>query len=225
MIAEAVTVAALRVSVSPERFRMGPRSSVVLAVRNAGRTGIRVSLDAAGYGLDLHGRPLIRERVSAWVRVRPRAILVPPRGTASVRVTARVPAKATPGDHSFVVLASVDDAVRRTSRVLVRVGVVAVIRVPGAVHRSLVIPSPPAVTGRRLRLVVLNRGNVEEWLARGALDVALRRGSRTVAVLRSHGRRVLARGRAVFEWNLPAGLHGAITARVALGRRSYRLRL
>lgn len=225
MIAELATAAALRVTMAPERFRLGPGAAVTLTVRAPGATGVDVSLAVAGYALDGHGRPQILERAPVWVRVAPASVALRAHATARVRVTAAVPAPAAPGDHTFVVLASVRDPRRSGSSVLVRLGAVAVVRVPGRVRRHVVLLGPPVAARGRLRLAVANRGNVMEWLPPGALDVTLRQGRRRIAVLRSLGRHVLPGARAVFEWRIPAGVRGPVVARVALGRRIYRLRL
>ena len=230
MIADAVAATALRVSVAPERLRLGPGADGALTIRAQGPTGVDVTVDAAGYALDQHGRPVVRGAGTAWLHVAPRRLTLLPGRAAHVRVTAAVPRGSAAGDHPFVVLVSVADRARRASRVLVRVGVVTVVRVPGRLRRRLVVAGVAVTRTRRLRIVLANRGNVDEWLTRGRAVAVLRRGGRVAAVLRSPPRRLLAHGRTVFEWALPWRLRGPAVAWVTVGaptprRRAYRLRL
>jgi hypothetical protein len=229
VIAEAAAATVLRVSVAPQRVRLAPGATAVLTVRAPGHAGAAVAVSSAGYDLDAAGRPRVHDGAHTWLRAQPPRLLLGAHATATVRVTApRTPARAAPGDHPFVVLFAVSERARRGSRVLVRIGVVAVVRVPGIVRHRLVLAGARVLGGprRRIRVVVLNRGNVEEWLGRGLVSATLTAGPRTVAVLRSAPRRVLAHGRAVFLLAVPRRAQSKLVARVALGPRvAYRLRL
>jgi hypothetical protein len=228
VIAEAATVATLRLSVAPQRLLLRPKESAVLTVR-APAGGVDVAVGLAGLTLDARGRPRVEDRVPTWLEVRPRRFTLGARGTASLRVAAAaVPATAAAGDHSFVVLLAVTDRAQRASRILARVGIVVAVRVPGVLRRRVEVVRASIIrTGRRrLRVLIANTGNVDAWLPRGRVSVTLMRRGSPLAVLRSAARRLLAHGRGIIEWAMPASAGGADTAQVLLARRlAYRLRL
>lgn len=229
MIAAAVaTAAALRFSVAPERLLLAAGGTGAVTVRAGGAAGARVAVAVGGYALDLRGRAVLRGTPPGWLRARPQALVLPRGGTASVQLAASPLPRASPGDHALAVLFSFADPLRRGGLVRVRVGVVVVVRVPGAVRHRLAIVRLGRDRGRLL-LVVANRGNVEEVLGRGRVVLRLSRRGRVVATFRAPRRRLLAHGAALFAWRLPDRLHGRYTATVEVPRpsraRAYPLRL
>jgi hypothetical protein len=120
--------------------------------------------------------------------------------------------------------------------VRLRVGVVVVVRAPGAVVRRLALRGLRVAhrgRGRALELVVANRGNVTESLDRVRVTLAQTRRGGHVAVLIASGRDLCPRTSGILEFRLRGRRRGWTTARVLIpaaeGRgaltRTYRLRL
>jgi hypothetical protein len=229
MIVEALAV--LAVAASPQRLALGAGASGEVQVTNAGSRAVVLDASGAGYLLDLHGRPRIGgaavsgSAVRRWIRVVPRTLSLRPGERAALRVSALRPAGARPGDHPAVLLLVTRPAAGTAVRVRVRVGVVVAVRVPGRLVRRVVLGGLQAVRGRRLlRLTVANRGNVDEWIARGQLTLVASRAGHVLLRLQPRARRVLAGGRAVVELRLPGALRGNLRVVATLARPGTRRR-
>ncbi|MGZ4334012.1 MAG: hypothetical protein ACXVRJ_07030, partial [Gaiellaceae bacterium] len=173
---------------------------------------------AAGLSLDLRGGPHAVSS-SAGTRllvIRPARFVVAPGAAVSFTVRA-VGRAATPGDHPALVLLTARSAGGAGIGVRVRIGISVEVRVPGAVRRNVVVGSL-RLRGRRLELVVANRGNVAERITRGALVLRVSRRHRLLAVLQPRERELLPRTRGVVEFAAPRRLHGRATI-VALAPR------
>jgi hypothetical protein len=154
--------------------------------------------------------------------------------TGSVTIVSRVPARAEPGDHDALVLFTTRRRAADGLAVRVRMGVVVVVRAPGTIVRRIALMGlRPVAAGRRraLELILLNRGNVTETLARGRITIALERGGRRLVRLGSEARSLRPGTRGVLRFPLGRRVAGLVLARVDLVtdagrvRRVYRLRL
>ena len=120
-----------------------------------------------------------------------------------------------------------------------RLGIVVVVRARGRVVRRLQLGSLGVVRRRRLRLldlVVANRGNVTESIARGRALVSLARDGRRFATLAASSRRFRPRTSGILQFPYRGPRRGWVTARVVMSgesgapgrnvvRRTYRIRL
>jgi hypothetical protein len=79
-----------------------------------------------------------------------------------------------------------------------RLGVVVVVRVRGRVVRRLAVLGV-RVRPRRLEVLVANRGNVRERIARRCVTITVRRGGRLLARVHPKPRLLLPRTRGVLE--------------------------
>jgi hypothetical protein len=210
-------------------------------VTNSGTKRVRVDVSRAGFALDLRGRPrLVRNgdarSAAGWLTFRPQRLAVAPHSSVSLAVAAKLPRHAESGDHDALVLLSTRPLDSGHVGVRLRLGVVVVVRAPGAVVRRLELRGLRVARrgrGRVLELVVANRGNVTEALgrARAVLSPQRRRGRRALLVAASRDLRPRTRG--IVEFRLRGRWHGWATARVLIpaadGRstltRTYRLRL
>src|SRR5204863_3014737 len=133
-----------------------------------------VDVSRAGYALDLRGRPRVvrpvagRRAAIPWLTVRPSRLALPAGGSASLSVSSRLPRRADPGDRGALVLLTTRPVRSAAVAVRMRLGVVVVVRAPGAIVRRLDLlrlriraPSRP----RLLELWIANRGNVTEELS------------------------------------------------------------
>jgi hypothetical protein len=190
-------------------------------------------LDATrvGFALDLRGRPrLVAAATSLWLSFKPARLWIAPGRTGTLTVTAHAARGLAPGDHAAVVLLTQHPVARGGVAVRTRIGVLVVLRAPGAVVHRLAVTGVRALRGRRLAVSLRNDGNVTELLQPGRVIVTLWRGRRLVARLRPAARELLPRTRGLIELRYRAGLHGRLTARVELAarrplRRAFRVRL
>ena len=225
---------------SPAHVELAGSARTTVRVTNSGTSRVVLDVVRAGFALDLRGRPKIvgrnaaRRSAASWLAFRPRALALRPGASGRVTIASRVPPRAEPGDHDALVLFTTRRRVRDGLAVRVRMGVVVVVRAPGTVVRRLSLGALRAgAPGRRraLELVVLNRGNVTESMARGRAVVSLERAGRRLAKVSADARSLRPGTRGVLRFPLPRRVIGRVVARVDLVsddrrvRRVYRLRL
>jgi hypothetical protein len=229
-------------SASPTRLTLLGATRQAIRVVNAGTGPVVVDVAPAGFGIGMRGQPRIVARgadarsAAAWLVIRPKRVVLPAGGSASVSVASSPPPRAAPGDHAALVLLTTR-ARPGGIGVRMRIGVAIVLRIPGTIVHRLELRSLRVATAgpaRVLRLVVANSGNVIESLAPGRLEVTLLARNGPVARLRPRARELLPRTTGSFDLRCPAGLHGWVMVRVALTsardgratlRRSFRVRL
>jgi len=223
-------------SASPLRLRLTGASGAAITVRNPGRKALVVDVSRAGFARSLRGKPRVQSARGAagWLRLSPRRIRIAPGATASLRVVARPPERASPGDHPALVLLSTRPLGVHHVRLRLRVGIIVVLHVPGPVVRRLDARrlTVRRIGGRRLlELLLVNRGNVTERLAGDRLRLVLVRHGHAFATLRPRPRELLPRSAGIAEFAYRGRTSGLVLARVRLpssvaGRRpSFRLRL
>jgi len=224
-------------SASPARVSMMDTREASISVRNFGASRMAVALRAGSFTVDARGRPRLVSRGSAtrsaapWLAVAPRELSVAPGGTAVVSVSALVPRRAEPGDHTGVVLFSTRAAQPGRVAVRMRVGVRVTVRVPGAIVRRLVVRSLRARNVGRRRVLdvgVVNAGNVTETLPRGRVRVILAARGHVLERLPAARRELLPGTRAVLSVTPRTRRRGLVVARIELNGvvvRSFRLRL
>jgi hypothetical protein len=205
-------------------------STARVTVANSSARPLFVDVSLAGFALTMRGRPRVRpaeEGGASWLRVRPRRLRLAPNSSATLRVTAVPPVRASSGDHPALVLLETRQPGERRVRVLLRVGVVVLLRVPGPIVRRLV---PRALTVRRrgaihvLELRLANRGNVTERLGRGGLQLELLRRGKSPVELRARRRiELLPHSAGIAEFVYRGRFRGFL--RAAIMGRSFRLRL
>jgi len=225
-------VPAAALGVSPLRLELKEASSASITVRNPGARPLIVSVSKAGFARTLHGNPRIKAArgAAAWLRARPRRLRLAPHAKASFRLTAKPPATARPGDHPALVLLSTRPPADKQVHVLLRVGVVVLVRVPGSIVHRL---EPQALSVRHrgstrlLSLRLANQGNVAERIGRSRLELVLWRQGRKLTTLRSHVVDLLPHSAGIAQFAYRGTAHGTVTASVvfrpaAIGRaRSF----
>jgi hypothetical protein len=210
-------------------------------VTNSGTKRVAVDAFRAGFVLDLRGRPRIvwgrsTRSAAGWLTLQPAHFTIGPRSTTPVVVTSKVPRGAEPGDHDALALLATRPVANGRVGVRLRLGVIVVVRAPGAIVRRLQLgPLQIARRGRpgALELSVANRGNVTESL-RGARAVLSRaENGRKVATAWAANRDLRPRTRGIVAFRYRRTLHGWMAARVVVpadgGRkrlqRTYRVRM
>jgi len=228
-------------SASPAHVTLVGAARRAIRIANTGAGTIVVDVAPAGFALGPRGRPQIllagasARRAATWLGVRPNRFALPP-GTAFELVLVSKPQPAAaPGDHPALVLVTTRASPGAPVAVRMGVGITVLVHVPGRIRHALGVRSLHVrrVAHRpMLELVVANAGNVVEWLRRGRVEVSLVGHGRVIARLDPAARELLPRATAVFDLPCPAGVHGDVTAVVALLgdraktlRRSFRVRL
>ncbi|HSS81966.1 MAG TPA: hypothetical protein VLK24_12315 [Gaiellaceae bacterium] len=230
---------ALGLTAAPARLVFHGSGLATVRLRNPGRKAVAVTVASAGFALDLRGRPrIVKRRVSrsaaGWLRLRPAHLRLAPHAAGKLLVSAKLPRGAEPGDHDALVVLSARPLARARVSVRLRLGVVVVVRAPGAVIRRVELGRLRVVRrgGRRtLELAVVDSGNVTERLLR--VRATLLRSSRRLATVGAGARELRPHTRGLLEFRLPRSANGVVTARVVVPaapgrrviRRTYRLRI
>lgn len=199
-------------AVSPVRVELAGAGAATIRLANTGGGATVVDGARAGFAIDVTGRPrvaVLRDR-GVQVLVRPQRVVLAPGGAAAATILVRLRRGASPGDHTSLVVFATRPRSSGGVGVRLRVGVVVVVRVPGAVvHRLRLARVSVARHGRRATLIVRvrNRGNVLERIGRSALRVLLR--GRPVRALGPAEREVLPGGTAAVRFACPVR-HGRL---------------
>jgi len=235
-----VTRPPVALTAAPARLTLDGSREATVRVRNSGTSRLVLDVTRAGFGLDLRGRPRIVRRgarsAARWLAFRPRRLALGPGGSASLVVTSRVPLRAEPGDHDALLLLTSRPRASAGVAVRMRLGIVVVVRAPGAVKRGLGLRRlHVARRGRRrsLELLVVNRGNVTESFARRGALISLSRHGTQFATLAGGNRTLRPRTSGILEFRYRGRRRGLVTASVVIPaepgrsivRRTYRLRL
>jgi hypothetical protein len=237
VIAAAVLAGIVSLAASPAHVTLTGSARQAIAVTNAGSIPAVVDASVAGFTLDLRGRPRIVAglRPRAWLTVVPARIVIPAHGTASIQVSGRLPANATPGEHDALVLLTTVPRASQTVAVRMRLGVQVSIQAPGTIVHRLDVEGLHAAPNA-LELALANRGNVTEVLERERVNVLLRQGGKVIARLHPVARALLPRTHGIAEIRYPARVRvrGWVSALVELRaptpgravlRRTFRIRL
>lgn len=200
---------------SPAHVALAGAARRVVTVTSTGSRPVTVEVVKAGYGLDLRGRPRVLRHASSWISVRPRRLTLVPGGRASLVVVSSLPLHAEPGDHPQLVLLSTRPLGTAALSVRVRLGVVVVVRVPGRIVRRLEALRL-RLRPRRLELLVANRGDVTEMIARRCVTVTIRRSRRLLARLHPAARSLLPHTRGLLELVFHRPKRGRLRVAVAL---------
>jgi hypothetical protein len=224
---------------SPARVTLTGAESRTIRVTNSGGGVALVDIAPAGFALDLRGRPRIVRRTDAAasrLEVQPRRLALQPGEASTLTVSAVPPPHVRAGDHPALVLLTTRPRGAGLG-VRMQIGIVVIVRVPGAVLRRLELRGLHMRRARGadlLELSVVNRGNVTEHLARERVRVSLRRRGRVIARLRAGPREVFPRSPATETFRYRGRMRGPATALVEVMRpadgvpilrRTFRIRL
>ncbi len=200
---------------SPAHVALAGKARQVVTVTSSGYAPVLVEVGKAGYGLDLRGRPRVLRSRASWLSVRPRRLMIAPGQSAHLVVASSPPRRAEPGDHSELVLLTTRPLRTASLAVRMRLGVIVVVRVPGRIVRRLAVLRL-RFRPRRLELLVANRGNVTETIARRCATVTVRRGARVIARLHPAARSLLPRTTGLLELPFRRPRRGRLQVVVAL---------
>ena len=214
-LAGAAAPAPVSLVASPSHVALTGSARAPVTVTNSGTNPVVVDVARAGFALDLRGRPRAVSRRSSWLAVGPRRLTLAPGATATLTVSAHVPRRAQPGDHSELVLLTSRPPTRRGLPVRLRLGVVVVVRAPGKVVRrvsAISLRVRRAGKARVLGLLLANRGTVTESVGGPCAVLWLHRRGRILARLRAVERRILPHTRGLVELVYRGRLRGRLQA-------------
>lgn len=215
----------ISLSATPAHLTLVGRTPQKLVVHNDGSRRVQVIATRVSLAFDLYGNAKIaagsRPARSArtWLTVRPRRIVLAPGKERTLRIAARLPRYAGPGDHHALVLLSARGLGRGHVSIRTRLGVLVFVRVRGRAVRRVAIGrvwAARAGTRRTIVVTTINRGNLVERLLSGEVTVALWRGERLVASLRGRPRDLLPRTRGLVLVPVSRSLRGGFTADVRI---------
>lgn len=211
----------------PARTTVIAGTAGTLHVANHTRGSVSLSARAIGLALGLRGAPRLTRSSTGTplIVVRPPRIVIAAGGVGVVGVRALARRGLAPGDRPALVLLTARSAGGAGIGVQARIGVPVEVRIPGAVRNRLDLGAL-RVRGRRLELLVRNRGNVDERLGRDSIVVEVWHATRRLATLQPRPRDLFPHARGIVEFRLPKRLHGRarVIARVVRppgARRSF----
>jgi hypothetical protein len=219
---------------APARVELAGAADEAIRITNPGRFAAVLDARPAGFALDLRGGPHIvvqRDR-STRITVHPSRLTLAPGQSASVTVSSALRPGARAGDHAALVLLTTRPQSSGGVGVRVQIGVVVMVRVPGAVvHRLDVLGA--RVSRRRgtrvLEVALRNRGNVAERVGAPGLRVVVRRRGRVLARLRPVARELLPGARGLVACRVPVRARGPAQVDIELpatrARRVFRVQL
>jgi hypothetical protein len=214
---------------SPTRIELVGTGVRTIRVANPGRARVVVEAGPAGFGLDLRGRPrvVVRRDPAVRVSVSPGRVALGAGAAASLEVSSKVGAHARAGDHELLVLLATRRLAGAGVSIRMQLGIVVVVRVPGAVVRRLAVRGVRVRGPRRLDVMLRNGGNVVERIGPTALRIVLLRHGHVLATLRPTPRELLPGARGIVEARYPSDVRGRVDAAVELGGRTsvFRVRL
>jgi hypothetical protein len=206
---------------SPARVTLTGTASKPIRVTNSGGRAAIVDVAPAGFALDLRGRPKIVRAAPLRLDVRPRRIDLRPGEASTLTVSASLRPRLRAGDHPALVLLTTRPRPGAGLGVRLQIGVVVIVRVPGAVVHKLAlrrvrVRHVPA--GDVLEVSLVNRGDVTERLGRDGVRVTLRRRGRVIAHLRPAPREIFPRSRAIETFRYRGPARGSARAVVEIAR-------
>ena len=223
--AHGASPAGLSLAVHPTRLVLVGNAEGRFEVRNPTARELVVSASTADFLLRPSGRMVVSKKLQtsrsakSWLTVSPSTLRLAPHVTETVRVLSHPAGNASPGDHHALVVFTTVPSGSGIVRTRTEIGLPVLVRIAGSVVRKLEIRSLTVEREARrkaLRLVLYNRGNINERLLGRSVVVRLRRHGRTVARLVPAGRSILPGERAVFSVPVPERLHGAMTGEVTV---------
>jgi hypothetical protein len=214
---------AFTLSVTPTQLILVGASKGTFTVRNPSKSSVTLNAAVGNYIIKPNGRVVVDPRLppkrsaKRWLAISPKHFTVKANGTFDLKVHSHPGRKAGAGDHHALVLFTSKPTAKGKVLVRTRIGVGVLVRVKGKLKRRLVIPALSVIrSSHKLRLVIANRGNINERLLRHRVSVTVKQGTRTVQKLWGPPRQILPHSRTVYALSYKAGLKGTLTTTVTV---------
>ena len=214
---------AFTLSVTPTQLILVGASKGTFTVRNPSKSSITLNAAVGNYIIKPNGRVVVdpklppKRSAKRWLAISPKRFTVKANGTFDLKVRSHPGRKAGAGDHHALVLFTSKPSAKGKVLVRTRIGVGVLVRVKGKLKRRLAIPALSVIRrSHKLRLVIANRGNINERLLKHRVSVTLKRGNSTAQTLWGPPRQVLPHSRTVYSLSYRSGLSGTFTALVTV---------
>jgi hypothetical protein len=211
------------IAVDPTQLVLIGASKGSFTLRNPTSKPIPLTAAIGNYVIQRNGTFIVNPKLppkrssKRWLSISPKHFTLPAKGRFTIEVRSHPGRKAGPGDHHALVLFSTTPSGKGKVLVRTRIGVAVLVRVKGKIKRRIVIGGLSARRkNHQLRLVLNNRGNINERLLRHRVRVVLKRGKRTVQTLWGPPRDVLPYSGSVYSLAYRKGLKGKMTALVTV---------
>jgi hypothetical protein len=221
--AGAAASSAFTLSVTPTQLILVGASKGTFTVRNPSKSSITLNAAVGNYIIKPNGRVVVdpklppKRSAKRWLAISPKRFTVKADGTFELKVRSHPGRKAGAGDHHALVLFTSKPSAKGNVLVRTRIGVGVLVRVKGKLKRSLAISALSVIQrSHKLRLVIANRGNINERLLRHRVSVTLKRGNSTVQKLWAPPRQILPHSRTVYSLSYRSGPNGTFTGLVAV---------
>jgi hypothetical protein len=218
-------------SASPTRIALSGSSGASVTLTNFGASRVQVSVSRGSFTLDLRGRPAVARpgarSAQSWLSFRPSELTIAAGGRAELQVTARVPPRASPGDHHALLLLVTRPTQAGGVGVRMRLGVRVAVRVPGRIVRRVAVQGLRVQRSGRVRRLDVTLANLGDVIETNDVTVVLSARGRVERV-HAELREVLPRTRAILTARYAGRLRGPVRARVdvdGVPRRTFRPRL
>jgi hypothetical protein len=213
----------IALSVDPTQLVLAGSSRGAFTVQNPTSSPLPLTASIVDYSIDPNGSFVVAPKVSPkrsarqWLSISPKSLTLAPHSNAVVRVRSHPAKRAAVGDHHALVLFSSTPSGNGTVRIRTRIGAPVLVRVEGKIKRRLVISRVSvARKTHQLRLVLLNRGNINERLLKHRVGVVLTKGKRTVQRFFPASRDILPFTQGLYLMSYRKSLQGNLTAIVTV---------
>jgi hypothetical protein len=206
-------------AVDPTQLVLVGAAKGQFTLRNPSSNPLKLNATIGNYVIKPNGVFVVNPKLpparsaKRWVSISPKQFTIKPRGNFILKVRSHPGRKAGPGDHHALVLFTTTPSGKGKVLVRTRIGVAVLVRVKGKIKRRVLIGGLSAVRSKhQLRLILANRGNINERLLRHTVSVALKQGSRTVQTLWAPPRDILPHSRSIYGLPYRRALKGTYSA-------------
>jgi hypothetical protein len=214
---------AFSLSVEPTQLTLVGTSKGFYTLRNPSKSPVSLKATIGNYTIKPNGQVVVDPKLApkrsakSWLTISPKRFTIKANGTSYLKVRSHPGEKAGPGDHHALILFASATTGKGNVLIRTRIGAGVLVRVKGKLKRRLSIAGLSAAGSKhQLRLVIANRGNINERLLRHRVSVALEQGKRTVQTLWAPARQVLPYGRTIYGLPYRSSLKGKLTAIVTV---------
>jgi len=218
-ISSAGAGSSLALAVDPTQLVLVGAAKGTFKVRNPTSKPLPLTASVGNYTIRNNGsfvvNPKLPPRRSAkhWLSISPKRFTIDPHATVVLKVRSHPGRRAGVGDHQALVLFTTEPSGTGKVQVRTRIGSPVLVRVKGKIRRKIAIGSlSVARRQHQLRLVLVNRGNINERLLKHRVSVVLKQGKRTIQSLWPASRDILPRNQSVYKLPYRPSLKGKLTA-------------
>jgi hypothetical protein len=214
---------AFTLSVEPTQLTLIGASKGYYTLRNPSKSPVSLKAKIGNYTIKSNGQVVVdpklppRRSARRWLTISPKSFTIKANGTSYLKIRSHPGRGAGPGDHHALILFASTTSGKGNVLIRTRIGAGVLVRVKGKLKRRLAITGLSATQSKHeIRLVIANRGNINERLLRRRVSVALEEGKRTVQTVWAPARQILPYSRTIYGLPYRSSLNGTLTAIVTV---------